>query len=206
MLGQMLLQAGDACRGILKRVKSLHRRFSLLPFIQDHLKQLAFVITHYDRPVRSSLGIFSTILYLPSTHEALAHKSGGTGTWYRRLAVGDDHVDGAAHPLEPSDASSAFHATAEMLMPLSLGMGFAFFHLLLMYICSAVDPSVLPDLTDTRACAPLSSTLTAVAEASGARDSSTSDTVQHARELSGNVQSSTLQDAMSKPSHSAQTV
>ena len=84
------------------------------------------------------------------------------------------------HPLEPSDASSAFHAAAVMLMPLSLGMGFAFFHLLLMYMCSAVDPSVLPDLMDTRACAPLSSTLTAVAEASGARDSSTSDTAQHA--------------------------
>lgn len=123
------------------------------------------------------------------------------------LAVGDDHM--GAHPLELSDASSAFHAMAEMLMPLSLGMGFAFFHLVLMYICSAVDPSVLPDLIDTSACAPLSSTLTAVAAASGARDSSTSDTVQHARELSGMVQSSASpfwQDAVSTPSHSTRTV
>ena len=93
-----------------------------------------------------------------------------------------------AHPLELSDASSAFHAAAEMLMPLSLGIGFAFFHLLLIYRCSAVDPSVLPDLMDTRACMPLSSTLTAVAEASGARDSSTSDTAQRA-ELSGMARS-----------------
>ena len=60
-----------------------------------------------------------------------------------------------SHRLEPFEAaaesSAGPQAAAEMFTPLSLGIGLAFFHPLAMKRCSAVDPRVLPDLSDTRA-------------------------------------------------------
>ncbi len=62
----MLLQASDACWRILKGVEGLHRRVSLLPLIQDNLKQLAFVIAHYDGPVQNKQWFFQSFLLFPA--------------------------------------------------------------------------------------------------------------------------------------------
>ena len=59
------------------------------------------------------------------------------------------------HRLEPFDAatesSTGPQAAAEIFTPLSLGTFLAFFQPLAMKRCSAVDPRVLPDFSDTRA-------------------------------------------------------
>ena len=50
-----------------------------------------------------------------------------------------------------TESSAGPQAAAEIFTPLSLGTSLAFFHPLAMKTCSAVDPRVLPDLSDTRA-------------------------------------------------------